>query len=43
MALGDTNIIGDVTREDTPQGVRVHALLPAHLVQRFARFATVAV
>ena len=32
-------IAGDVRREDTAQGVRVQALLPAHLVQRFARFA----
>jgi GTPase len=35
-------LAGDVTREDTPQGVRVRALLPAHLVARFARFATAA-
>ena len=35
-------LAGEVTREDTPQGVRVHALLPAHLAERFERFATVA-
>jgi GTPase len=34
-------LAGEVTREDTPHGVRVRALLPAHLVQRFERFATV--
>jgi GTPase len=33
-------LAGDVSREDTPEGVRVHALLPARLVSRFARFAT---
>jgi GTP-binding protein HflX len=32
-------LAGDVSREDTPDGVRVHALLPARLVTRFARFA----
>ena len=30
---------GDVSREDTPEGVRVHALVPARLAERFARFA----
>ena len=35
-------LAGDVRRQDTPQGVRVQALLPAHLVSRFARFATAA-
>jgi len=30
---------GDVRREDTPEGVRVHALVPARLAERFARFA----
>jgi GTPase len=33
-------LAGDVSREDTPDGVRVRALLPARLVERFARFAT---
>jgi GTP-binding protein HflX len=30
---------GEVSREDTPEGVRVHALVPARLAERFARFA----
>jgi GTP-binding protein HflX len=34
-------LAGDVTRQDTPDGVRVHALLPARLAQRFERFAIV--
>jgi len=29
----------DVSREDTPEGVRVHALVPERLAERFARFA----
>ena len=32
-------LAGDVTRQDTPEGVRVRALLPARLAERFARFA----
>jgi GTP-binding protein HflX len=32
-------LAGDVTREDTAEGVRVHALVPARLAERFARFA----
>ena len=32
-------IAGDLTRSDTPEGVRVRALLPARLAERFARFA----
>jgi GTP-binding protein HflX len=32
-------LAGEVTREDTAEGVRVHALVPARLAQRFARFA----
>ena len=32
-------LAGEVSREDTAAGVRVHALVPARLVQRFARFA----
>jgi GTP-binding protein HflX len=32
-------IAGEVTREDTPEGVRVDALVPAHMAARFARFA----
>jgi GTP-binding protein HflX len=32
-------VAGDVSREDTPEGVRVHALVPARLAERFARFA----
>jgi GTP-binding protein HflX len=30
---------GEVTREDTAEGVRVRALVPARLAERFARFA----
>jgi GTPase len=30
---------GEVSREDTAEGVRVHALVPARLAGRFARFA----
>jgi GTP-binding protein HflX len=33
------DLAGEVSREDTPEGVRVHALVPARLAERFARFA----
>jgi GTP-binding protein HflX len=32
-------IAGEVTREDTPEGVRVDALVPAQMAGRFARYA----
>jgi GTP-binding protein HflX len=32
-------LAGDVSREDTAEGVRVHALVPARLAERFSRFA----
>jgi GTPase len=32
-------LAGDVSRQDTPEGVRVHVMLPARLAERFARFA----
>ncbi|HEX4482859.1 MAG TPA: GTPase HflX [Solirubrobacteraceae bacterium] len=32
-------LAGEVSREDTPDGVRVRALVPARLAQRFERFA----
>ena len=32
-------LAGEVSREDTPEGVRVRALLPARLAGRFARFS----
>jgi GTP-binding protein HflX len=32
-------LAGEVSREDTAEGVRVHALVPARLAERFARFA----
>ena len=32
-------LAGSVSRQDTPEGVRVNALLPARLAARFARFA----
>ncbi len=32
-------LAGQVTREDTAEGVRVRALVPARLAERFARFA----
>jgi GTPase len=32
-------LAGEVTREDTADGVRVQALVPARLAERFARFA----
>jgi GTP-binding protein HflX len=33
------DLAGDLRREDTPEGVRVHALVPARVAQRYARFA----
>ncbi|MEA2152566.1 MAG: GTPase [Solirubrobacteraceae bacterium] len=33
------DLAGDVSREDTPEGVRVRALIPARVAQRFERFA----
>jgi GTP-binding protein HflX len=33
------DVAGEVTREDTAEGVRVRALVPARLAERFARFA----
>ncbi|HTW42385.1 MAG TPA: GTPase HflX [Solirubrobacteraceae bacterium] len=35
-------LAGEVSREDTAEGVRVHALVPARLAERFARFAVAA-
>jgi GTP-binding protein HflX len=32
-------LAGQVSREDTAEGVRVRALVPARLAGRFARFA----
>ena len=32
-------LAGEVSREDTAEGVRVHALVPARLAERFTRFA----
>jgi len=32
-------LAGEVSREDTAEGVRVHALVPARLAERFAKFA----
>ncbi len=32
-------VAGEIAREDTPEGVRVRALVPAHLADRLARFA----
>jgi len=32
-------LAGDVDREDTPDGVRVRALIPDRLARRFERFA----
>ncbi len=32
-------VAGDLVREDTPEGVRVSARLPASIAERFARFA----
>jgi GTP-binding protein HflX len=34
-------LAGDVDREDTPDGVRVRALIPDRLARRFERFAIV--
>jgi len=34
-------LAGEVSRENTAEGVRVRALVPARLVERFARFAVV--
>jgi GTP-binding protein HflX len=36
-------LAGEVSRQDTAEGVRVRAMLPAQLVARFARFAVPAV
>jgi GTP-binding protein HflX len=33
------DLAGELSREDTPEGVRIHALVPARLAERFARFA----
>jgi GTP-binding protein HflX len=35
------DVAGEVTREDTPEGVRVRALVPARIAERFERFAIV--
>jgi GTP-binding protein HflX len=35
------DIAGDLRRQDTPEGVRVRALVPARLAERFAKFAVV--
>jgi GTPase len=32
-------VAGELARQDTPEGVRVRALVPARLVERYARFA----
>jgi GTPase len=32
-------LVGDLEREDTPEGVRVHAKVPPGVAERFARFA----
>jgi GTP-binding protein HflX len=32
-------LAGELRRQDTPDGVRVRALVPARLADRFARFA----
>ncbi len=32
-------LAGDLTRKDTPEGVRVSALVPKRTAERFARFA----
>jgi GTP-binding protein HflX len=36
------DVAGDLRRQDTPEGVRVRALVPARLAERFARFAVAA-
>jgi GTP-binding protein HflX len=33
------DVVGDLQRQDTPEGVRVRALVPARLADRYARFA----
>lgn len=33
------DVAGDLRRQDTPEGVRVRALVPARLAERFAKFA----
>jgi GTP-binding protein HflX len=33
-------LAGDLTREDTPEGVRVHVRLPRVMAERFARYAS---
>jgi len=33
------DVAGDLRRQDTPEGVRVRALVPAQLAERFARFS----
>jgi GTPase len=33
------DVVGDLQRQDTPEGVRVRALVPARLANRYARFA----
>ncbi len=33
-------IAGDLTREDTPEGVRVHARVPGAVADRYARYAS---
>jgi GTPase len=32
-------VAGELARQDTPEGVRVRALVPARLAERFAKFA----
>ena len=32
-------VAGEIARQDTPEGVRVRALVPARFAERFARFA----
>src|SRR4029077_5903490 len=34
-------IAGEIARQDTPEGVRVRALVPARFAERFAKFAVV--
>ena len=34
-------LAGEISRQDTPEGVRVRALVPAALAERFSRFAVV--
>jgi GTPase len=35
------DLAGELRREDTPEGVRIHALVPTRMAARFARFAVV--